>query len=141
MLGRRPDKCAVTRLNSNMHRTECPGLHSSALAASPRLSYGRANGAVTYPPGPTSAALARRALYVALRVFYRACSVQRQQERRMRRTTFPQQMDLLDLERGTTVSLPNEAVLALVEQLRQLLIELTDRQPLAQDRTQETKQP
>jgi len=59
----------------------------------------------------------------------------------MRRTTFPQQMDLLDLERGTTVSLPNEAVLALVEQLRQLLIELTDRQPLAQDRTQETKQP
>ena len=59
----------------------------------------------------------------------------------MRRTTFPQQMDLLDSERGTTVSLPNEAVLALVEQLRQLLIELTDRQPLAQDRTQETKQP
>jgi hypothetical protein len=50
-------------------------------------------------------------------------------------------MDLLDLERGTTVSLPNEAVVALVEQLRQLLIELTDRQPLAQDRTQETKQP
>lgn len=59
----------------------------------------------------------------------------------MRRTTFPQQMDLLDLERGTTVSLPNEAVLALVEQLRQLLIELTDRQPLAQDPTQETEQP
>jgi len=59
----------------------------------------------------------------------------------MKRTTFPQQMDLLDLERGTTVSLPNEAVLALVEQLRQLLIELTDRQPLAQDPTQETEQP
>lgn len=59
----------------------------------------------------------------------------------MRRSTLPQQMDLLDLERGTTVSLPNEAVLALVEQLRQLLIELTDRQPLAQDPTQETEQP
>jgi len=58
----------------------------------------------------------------------------------MRRTTFPQQMDLLDLERGTTVSLPDEAVLALIEQLRQLLIELTDRQPLAQDPMQETKQ-
>lgn len=59
----------------------------------------------------------------------------------MRRTTFPQQTDLLDFERGTTVSLPNEAVLALVEQLCQLLIELTDRQPLAQDLTQETEQP
>jgi len=58
----------------------------------------------------------------------------------MRRTTFPQQMDLLDLDRGTTVSLPNEAVLALVEQLRQLLVELTDRQPLAQDSTPEVKQ-
>jgi hypothetical protein len=58
----------------------------------------------------------------------------------MRRTTFPQQMDLLDLERGTTVSLPNEAVLALVEQLRQLLIELADRQPLAQDPTTEARQ-
>jgi hypothetical protein len=57
----------------------------------------------------------------------------------MRRTTFPQQMDLLDLERGMTVSLPNEAVLALIEQLRQLLIELADRQALAQDSTQEAK--
>jgi hypothetical protein len=57
----------------------------------------------------------------------------------MRRTTFPQQMDLLDLDRGTTVSLPNEAVLALVEQLRRLLVELTDRQPLAQDSTPEVK--
>jgi hypothetical protein len=128
------------RLKSKMHRTEWPGLHSSASAASPRPSYGRANGAVTYPPGPTSHTPARRALYVALRLSYRACSVQRQQEPRMRRTTFPQQMDLLDLERGTTVSLPDEAVLALVEQLRQLLIELTDRQPLAQDPMQETKQ-
>ncbi len=58
----------------------------------------------------------------------------------MRRTTFPQQLDLLDLEHGTTVSLPNEAVLALVEQLRQLLIELTDRQALTQDPNQEAKQ-
>jgi hypothetical protein len=57
----------------------------------------------------------------------------------MRRSTLPQQMDLLDLERGTTVSLPNEAVLALVEQLRQLLIEVTDRQPLAQDSNLEAK--
>jgi hypothetical protein len=57
----------------------------------------------------------------------------------MRRTTFPQQMDLLDLERGMTVSLPNEAVLALIEQLRQLLIELADRQPQAQDSIQEAK--
>ena len=59
----------------------------------------------------------------------------------MRLTTFPQQLDLLDLERGTTVTLPNEAVLALIEQLRQLLIELTDRQALAQDQTQEAEQP
>jgi hypothetical protein len=59
----------------------------------------------------------------------------------MRRTTFPQQLDLLDLERGTTVTLPNEAVLALIEQLRQLLIELTDRQALAQGQTQEAEQP
>jgi hypothetical protein len=58
----------------------------------------------------------------------------------MRRTVFPQQMDLLDLECGTTVSLPKEAVLALVEQLRQLLIEITDRQPLAQDPNPEAKQ-
>jgi hypothetical protein len=57
----------------------------------------------------------------------------------MRRSTLPQQMDLLDLERGTTVSLPNEAVLALVEQLRQLLIEVTDRQALAQDSNLEAK--
>jgi hypothetical protein len=57
----------------------------------------------------------------------------------MRRSTLPQQMDLLDLERGTTVSLPNEAVLALVGQLRQLLIEVTDRQPLAQDSNLEAK--
>jgi hypothetical protein len=57
----------------------------------------------------------------------------------MRRSTLPQQMDLLDLERGTTVSLPNEAVHALVEQLRQLLIEVTDRQPLAQDSNLEAK--
>jgi hypothetical protein len=48
-------------------------------------------------------------------------------------------MDLLDLERGMTVSLPNEAVLALIEQLRQLLIELADRQPQAQDSIQEAK--
>lgn len=59
----------------------------------------------------------------------------------MRRTTLPRQMDLLlDSERGTTVSLPDEVVLALVEQVRLLLIELTDRQPLEQDPTQETKQ-
>lgn len=58
----------------------------------------------------------------------------------MRRTTFPQQMDLLDLERGITVTLPNEAVLALVEQLRQLLIEITDGQALAQDPAQEANQ-
>jgi len=57
----------------------------------------------------------------------------------MRRSTLPQQMDLLDMERGTTVSLPNEAVLALVEQLRQLLIEVTDRQALAQDSNLEAK--
>jgi hypothetical protein len=49
-------------------------------------------------------------------------------------------MDLLDLECGTTVSLPSEAVLALVEQLRQLLIEITDRQPLAQDPNPQVKQ-
>jgi hypothetical protein len=53
----------------------------------------------------------------------------------MRRTTFPQQLDLLDLNRATAVTLPNEAVLALIEQLRQLLIEIADRQSLAQDST------
>lgn len=59
----------------------------------------------------------------------------------MRRTTFPRQMDLLlDSEHGTTLSLPNEVVLALVEQLRLLLIELTERQPLEQHPPQETKQ-
>ena len=58
----------------------------------------------------------------------------------MRRTMFQQQMDLLDIERGTSVSLPNDAVLALVEQLRQLLIELVDRRPLARDTTQEADQ-
>ena len=59
----------------------------------------------------------------------------------MRRTTFPQQMDLLDLERGiTTVALPNEAVLALVEQLRQLLIDLTDRQSAMRDQPEKANQ-
>jgi hypothetical protein len=58
----------------------------------------------------------------------------------MRRTTFPQQLDLLDLNRATAVTLPNEAVLALIEQLRQLLIEIADRQSLAQDSTQETSE-
>jgi hypothetical protein len=51
----------------------------------------------------------------------------------MRRTTFSQQLDLLDLDRTAVVTLPRTAVLALVEQLRQLLIELTDRQSLAHD--------
>jgi hypothetical protein len=46
-------------------------------------------------------------------------------------------MDLLEPERGPTVLLPNEAVLVLVEELRQLLIELADRQPSAQDPEQE----
>jgi len=58
----------------------------------------------------------------------------------MRRTTFPQQMDLLDSERGMTVMLPDEAVRALIEQLGQLLVELTDRQRLAQDPTKEADQ-
>ena len=51
----------------------------------------------------------------------------------MRRTTFSQQLDLLDLERTAVVTLPRAAVLALVEQLRQLLTQLTDRQSLAHD--------
>lgn len=58
----------------------------------------------------------------------------------MRRTMFQQQMDLLDIERDTSVSLPNDAVLALVDQLRQLLIELVDRRLLARDTTQEADQ-
>jgi hypothetical protein len=55
----------------------------------------------------------------------------------MRRTTFSQQLDLLDLERTAAVTLPRAAVLALVEQLRQLLIELTDRQSPAHTPDQE----
>lgn len=55
----------------------------------------------------------------------------------MRRTTFSQQLDLLDLERTAVVTLPRAAVLALIEQLRQLLIELTDRQSPARDSDQE----
>ena len=55
----------------------------------------------------------------------------------MRRTTFSQQLDLLDLERTPRVTLPKAAVLALVEQLRQLLIELTDRQSAVHDPDQE----
>jgi hypothetical protein len=46
-------------------------------------------------------------------------------------------MDLLELEHGSTVSLPNEAVRAVVEALRQMLIELAHRQPSAQDREQQ----
>ncbi len=69
---------------------------------------------------------------------YRAsCLHVHQKERRMRRMTFTQQMDLLELEHGPTVLLPSETVLALVEELRQLLIELADRQPSAQDPQQE----
>ena len=55
----------------------------------------------------------------------------------MRRTIFSQQLDLLDLERTTRVTLPKAAVLALVEQLGQLLIELTDRQSPAHNSDQE----
>ena len=55
----------------------------------------------------------------------------------MRRMTFTQQMDLLEREHGPTVLLPSEAVFALVEELRHLLIELADRQPSAQDPQQE----
>jgi hypothetical protein len=55
----------------------------------------------------------------------------------MRRTTFSQQLDLLDSQRTAVVTLPSAAVLSLVEQLRQLLIELTDRQSAAHDPDQE----
>lgn len=58
----------------------------------------------------------------------------------MRRTTFSQQLDLLDLERTAVVTLPRAAVLALVEQLRRLLIELTDRQSPAHDSDQEASE-
>ena len=55
----------------------------------------------------------------------------------MRRMNFSQQLDLLDSQRTAVVTLPRAAALALVEQLRQLLIELADRQSPAQDTDQE----
>jgi hypothetical protein len=51
--------------------------------------------------------------------------------------TFTQQMDLLELQHGSTVVLPSEAVRALVVELCQLLIELADREPSTQDSQQE----
>jgi hypothetical protein len=55
----------------------------------------------------------------------------------MRRTAWPQQLDLLDLARDTSVLLPHQTELELVQLLRQLLIELTDQQPLAPSTTEE----
>jgi hypothetical protein len=55
-------------------------------------------------------------------------------------TSFSQQLDLLDWERATSVTLPNEAVLALSEQLCQLLVELTDRQSPLNDPNQEASE-
>jgi hypothetical protein len=66
------------------------------------------------------------------------CGVNRRQ--RMRRTSFSQQLDLLDWGRATSVTLPNEAVLALSEQLCQLLVELTDRQSPLNDPNQEASE-
>lgn len=96
----------------------------------------------SFPPcRATQPCLAAGALCVALIVFYRASRVQRQQERDMKRTTFPRQLDLLDFQRDTHVALSKQAVVDLIEQLRQLLIELTDRQSLAPIPTQEARKP